>query len=468
MSIDEGNESSDKERPFEHWYRGEAARNGGVGELRVERAEMMNIAKFGHKTPGSGGSPTKRTSPLGFGEFGQGRRRAGSMDEKRESWIPDTAGMSKVIDESPLTDLEGDEYTTEGERSYPYPIRNGGANGLGIAVNSSGQNSSAHSRGPSGDGYAEETFVEEDTIMSTTPTGISSMPMRNGTAGTEKATGIPSYGRQQSNGSGKVPLGANNGAGPAPSQSTSSGSIPKPGPKGKAKPRSRQVSKVSPPPAQDENVDEEEGYEMVAGEKIPFRRPPAKGNWDDIVLPAVSKKMGIEGYGLKSETGNILEINEEQRKRMSAIHPPVRTGLTLFLDCDADGWFRSLVYLATTHLNIDHHALKKTSIWRNWASRSLHPRARQRSLPPLPRRKKSPSGPAVNRRWRSRNIQPGRKTARLKRVGSRRLWSVRRARTSIGDRQRRRMNMPVVVVALLCDLPFDVVVVYDRFPFTGR
>jgi hypothetical protein len=38
-----------KERPFEHWYRGEVSGNDGIGELRVgRRMEMLEIASYGH------------------------------------------------------------------------------------------------------------------------------------------------------------------------------------------------------------------------------------------------------------------------------------------------------------------------------------------------------------------------------------------------------------------------------------
>ncbi|KAE9387533.1 hypothetical protein BT96DRAFT_1005037 [Gymnopus androsaceus JB14] len=43
--------STDSERPFEHWYRGEVSRNGGVGEYRVARKqEMLEIANYGYTT----------------------------------------------------------------------------------------------------------------------------------------------------------------------------------------------------------------------------------------------------------------------------------------------------------------------------------------------------------------------------------------------------------------------------------
>jgi hypothetical protein len=65
-----------KERPFEHWYRGEVSRNGGVGELRVgRRMEMLEIASYGHES----------TRPADYwrnGGTGVRRRRAGSTDAR--------------------------------------------------------------------------------------------------------------------------------------------------------------------------------------------------------------------------------------------------------------------------------------------------------------------------------------------------------------------------------------------------
>jgi serine/arginine repetitive matrix protein 1 len=320
------------ERPFEHWYRGEAARNGGVGELKIGKAEMLDIAQFGYtKTKLSGVEDFRK---VGTSTTGALRRRAGSFDGKRESWIMEEAayGLGKVIDESPLTDLEGDEYTTEGERNYPYP-----------STSTFGVVNSTSPMGIPGSKGQEYAYVDEDTTMSTTPTGISSVPAgpyssRRGTITNGNGTPTPSKqqsppasriatanGRQPSSppsAGSKTPLGTNNGA------SAKSSLLGKPtskNGKGKAKsgiPKkgSRTLSSADQAAQQE---DEQEG-EQDGVEKIPFRNPPTKGNWDDIVLPAVTKKMGIDGYGLKSEEGNILEISEEVRKRMSAIQPPVR------------------------------------------------------------------------------------------------------------------------------------------------
>jgi hypothetical protein len=357
---------SDSDRPFEHWYRGEAARNGGVGELKIGRKEMLDIAQFGHKP-----RPTyDRSSPLGMYTTGGLRRRAGSVDEKRESWIMDENAykMSKVIDESPLTDLEGDEYTTEGERPYPYPSTSNGKT-IGLAIGDSMNNDYTMS-------------ADDDIVMSTTPTAERTMAASYPSQSSAKKSSESSANSPQSQkenmssrqtstaagNSGKVPLGANNGAKPSSTASPSS----KPGltgpakSKAKAKSTPRKLSRTE----EEKRSQEDEGNADKAPEsvqKIPYRLPPAKGNWDDIVLPAVTKKMGIEGYGLKSEGGDITEISEEVRKRMSVLHPPVRLSLFNFeTQLALTAWclclyYRYLVYLVTTCQNIVHQ--KKILTW---------------------------------------------------------------------------------------------------------
>ena len=71
--------SESEERPFEHWYRGDVSRNGGVGEFRVaRRKEMLDIASYGHSTK-------KQLSSRAASRFGvhtelaSPRQRAGSI-----------------------------------------------------------------------------------------------------------------------------------------------------------------------------------------------------------------------------------------------------------------------------------------------------------------------------------------------------------------------------------------------------
>ncbi|KAF9453159.1 hypothetical protein P691DRAFT_100450 [Macrolepiota fuliginosa MF-IS2] len=119
-----------EERPFEHWYRGEVSRNGGVGELRVgRRQEMLEIANYGHAINNKRKAIASRKAALlaleenssinshrmrkradsvaggaGF-QFGiGGMRERGSLylDEERAYQI------GRVLDEDPLTDLDGE------------------------------------------------------------------------------------------------------------------------------------------------------------------------------------------------------------------------------------------------------------------------------------------------------------------------------------------------------------------------
>jgi len=91
-----------EERPFEHWYRGEVSRNGGVGELRVgRRMEMLEIANYGH-------APTRPPDHWRNGGTGVRRRRAGSTDARvRESFYMEAdSEHARVLDEAPPTDIE--------------------------------------------------------------------------------------------------------------------------------------------------------------------------------------------------------------------------------------------------------------------------------------------------------------------------------------------------------------------------
>lgn len=104
------------ERPFEHWYRGDVYRNGGVGELRVGgKQEMLDIANYGHRY---GRSKPSKGSSTGIGistidDFPAQRKRADSVTAigARESFYMDeerAKELANVLHEDPLTDMEGD------------------------------------------------------------------------------------------------------------------------------------------------------------------------------------------------------------------------------------------------------------------------------------------------------------------------------------------------------------------------
>ncbi|EUC63365.1 hypothetical protein RSOL_490200 [Rhizoctonia solani AG-3 Rhs1AP] len=89
---------------YEHWYRGEGraggGRNGGRGEIRIAtRTEMLEIASFGH--------PPSRSNlhAHAMGEFGwRNKAYDDSTIGTRFRW-PDE-NVENVLDEAPLTDLD--------------------------------------------------------------------------------------------------------------------------------------------------------------------------------------------------------------------------------------------------------------------------------------------------------------------------------------------------------------------------
>ena len=114
IHIDPRPSNDSEERPFEHWYRGDVHRNGGVGELRVAKhVEMLQIANYGHN--------------LRMAVRGQNRDLSGHMDSVRRRKRADSVGagtheslflddeptkdVGMVLDESPLTDIEADDDT---------------------------------------------------------------------------------------------------------------------------------------------------------------------------------------------------------------------------------------------------------------------------------------------------------------------------------------------------------------------
>lgn len=112
-----------EDRPFEHWYRGEVSRNGGVGELRVgRRMEMLDIANYGHV-------PTRPIDHWRNGGSGKRHRRAGSTDAHfRGSIYMEADGEhARVLDEAPPTDIEdGMDFESDlGHRSTESTTRAG-------------------------------------------------------------------------------------------------------------------------------------------------------------------------------------------------------------------------------------------------------------------------------------------------------------------------------------------------------
>lgn len=109
-----------EERPFEHWYRGDVSRNGGVGELRVaRRQEMLDIANYGHtlRQASSRLAVSKGTRSRSNSQgrdmlidSPRSRPRADSLGARQSIYLDeeDQARAAMVLDEQPLTDLDSD------------------------------------------------------------------------------------------------------------------------------------------------------------------------------------------------------------------------------------------------------------------------------------------------------------------------------------------------------------------------
>lgn len=107
-----------EERPYEHWYRGEVSRNGGVGELKVgRRQQMLDIANYGHLIRNQKMAITKTQPASILDESYQYRRkRAGSIGgltrKERDSLYLDEEHadeVERVLDEDPPTDFEKED-----------------------------------------------------------------------------------------------------------------------------------------------------------------------------------------------------------------------------------------------------------------------------------------------------------------------------------------------------------------------
>ncbi|KAG8846901.1 hypothetical protein FRB96_001746 [Tulasnella sp. 330] len=304
--------ASFEEREFEHWYRGEGreggGRNGGVGEIKVAKAdttrEMLDIAVGGHQIPGRDRwASRKRTA---------GMHPEDSLARTRH---PDP-NMEYVMDEAALTDMDGDAtdyYVAEPEQQQTYdefgntyayggedlddyyyggtdePAQPGrsstslppaaiytttaiGAGGVGLTPD-------AVPRGPSR--ASQVSHVQEVASEVPLPPKTPQPDKARRPSTTAATTATPRK-------------GSANG-GPAASK------IPDARARTQSRVRQRAVSRGDerPPP--------------MADAIPPWAQsppPPTNGNWDDVVLPTVAKKMGLNN---KSEV-DITMLGDGKRE----------------------------------------------------------------------------------------------------------------------------------------------------------
>ncbi|CAL1713519.1 unnamed protein product [Somion occarium] len=303
-----------EEAPFEHWYRGDISRNGGVGELRVARKqEMLDIANYGHTLRQAsprviiGSSSRSRSTSRGRENHQRTRARTGSFDGNRESiYISDehTRVGTMVLDEQPLTDIDTDvdasmemtdedanerlQYTPRTNGTYSPPMRS-------ETPTSTRDLSNFRSRIPT-----PTPKVISEPPRTPTPTqalrGASEPPPSTSTSSpptprksamsqSQSQPGTTSQG-QSNKRRGKSPGPALNGTAAKKTKTSKSPARSPPKKTQRDMDVRRSISQYPNP----------EGDDVV--DAIPsWTQPiPASGNWDDVVLPVVARKKGLDGH----------------------------------------------------------------------------------------------------------------------------------------------------------------------------
>ncbi|KIK69985.1 hypothetical protein GYMLUDRAFT_34390 [Collybiopsis luxurians FD-317 M1] len=306
-----------EERPFEHWYRGEVSRNGGVGEYRVaKRQEMLEIAKFGHSLKTTG-KPNAITDTIESHRQRRGRPRADSLGERTSVYLDEDQAqeVARVLDEGPLTDLDAEEQ--EEEEEYYDPME---------------------------DYYRPNSTDLDDEHRTTTPTPSniqqrpsriprSSTPTQMQRVQSEPPHFPPSSGSPSTSSSAPVTPRARQAATGTPqSQKRTATSPPLSSTKGKGKASSSPSSnsrlaaskatqaKIAESKRQKQR--EEESRRSIAAYPDPGDDPmnaiptwtqpvPSAGNWDDVVLPAVARKRGLDGH-YEHADGSVPPKKEER------------------------------------------------------------------------------------------------------------------------------------------------------------
>ncbi|KAG7444225.1 uncharacterized protein BT62DRAFT_260125 [Guyanagaster necrorhizus] len=294
-----------EEHPFEHWYRGDVSRNGGVGELRVgRRQEMLEIANFGHSLRTKTEAPNALTNALEEGR--RRRRRADSVGatERRGSFHMEedgVAGVTQVMDEHPLTDLDGEASDAGNSSDYYTPYSN--HNGVSDAWSTStpGPTATRGSRSATPTSHRPSSRQQPSRIP--TPTHQMSEHSRLATptqivrGSSEPPFASTSYtppSRTQTK-TASPTLQQKRGASPASLSATS-----------KSRTTISKVTRAKNEALKKER-DEEAKRRSVGHYPTPnddmrdaiptWTEPvPREGNWDDVVLPVVARKKGLDGH----------------------------------------------------------------------------------------------------------------------------------------------------------------------------
>ncbi|EIW81100.1 hypothetical protein CONPUDRAFT_56317, partial [Coniophora puteana RWD-64-598 SS2] len=323
--------SESAERPFEHWYRGDVARNGGVGEMRVaRRAEMLRIANYGHALrqnmnarPGTGASANttgfaagrgrESTDANGSTKSKRARRRADSVAGigERESFYLDeqrAKEAERVMDEPPpkLTRSPTSSSSVTATASTGTTMGRSPASSTTTASPQNSANNNARQRTASRTGRTTPTSAQSLNNGRTTPTSA----LNNGRTTPTSAHSLASPGGAQQKRS-RSP-----GAGPA-----LHAAVPNTPKKAKPSPMintsgsgsgARTPGRVPGTPTSARVINSSKDRE-VRGSVAEYPKPdgeadmsdaiptwtqpvPRGGNWDEVVLPVVARKKGMDDH----------------------------------------------------------------------------------------------------------------------------------------------------------------------------
>ncbi|KAJ7109073.1 hypothetical protein C8R43DRAFT_1079828 [Mycena crocata] len=280
-----------EERPFEHWYRGEVSRNGGVGELRLgKRAEMLEIANYGHTLKQKQALAASREADPTTPRRRKRSESAAGIEPRRESLYLDeehTNDVGRVLDEGPLTDVDAEmsdvDYYNQQHRQFDTST------------------ASAPDRQQSTTPTPQTPLRQQGTRIPTP----AATPMRRGVS---EPPSFPASSSSLSQSSRQLQNPKRTAASPPPAASTSASKKPRaavtPKPKPKAKPKrvntlaadekNRRSVAYYPSPGDDEDM----------ADAIPsWTQPiaPPTGRWDDVVLPVVARKKGLDSLYEKAD-----------------------------------------------------------------------------------------------------------------------------------------------------------------------
>ncbi|KAJ7205991.1 hypothetical protein GGX14DRAFT_643880, partial [Mycena pura] len=291
-----------EESPFEHWYRGEVSRNGGVGELKLgKRQEMLEIANYGHTLKQKQALATSREA-----EQSNSRRRKRSDSvaalERRESLYFDEEranNVGRVLDEGPLTDVDGEmsDFDYYNQRHRPFDT----------SISSAPDTESMTS-----------TPMQTPRQQGTYPPASTPTQMMRGAS---EPPSFPSSSSSLSQTSRQLQNPKRAATSSPPSASTSKKPRAAATPKSKAKAKPKRANTVAagdkrgsvayyPSPGDDDD-------DNLADAIPTWTQPtaPPTGRWDDVVLPVVARKKGLDGLYEKADG------NSPQPKKVQPVAP---------------------------------------------------------------------------------------------------------------------------------------------------